>query len=66
MKISDAELIVELTKENRKYEIALQRIAAWNLPQAEWRGQPCSYEVCYGSNGARDFIKKVASDALKP
>jgi len=77
--MTDQELIVHLTKENLKFKTALQQIAAWKLPMATCEDYtmvnlgkadkpiklPCSYEMAYGSNGVRDFMRKVASDALK-
>ena len=45
---------------------ALRRIAAWELPQAQDReGNPSSYTAEYGSNGAREYFRAVAADALK-
>ncbi len=79
MKTTDAELIVELTKENRKLRKALKFIADWKLPTStysDWSrvnaGKattptqiPCSYETAHGSNGARDYIRAVAAEALQ-
>ena len=49
---------------------ALQRIADWDLPDTGkfWdkeRLVPASYESLYGSNGARDYIKNIAKEALE-
>ncbi len=48
---------------------ALQRIAKWHdefqeTGQAWPDGKPMSYGAAYGSNGQRDFMRKVAQDAL--
>lgn len=47
----------------------MQQIIAWKLPEtgkyydAEQQ-HPMSYEMCYGSNGAREYIRNLAQDAL--
>lgn len=46
---------------------AMKKIAAWDLPATgkTWEsGEPMSYESCYGSNGARDYIRTIASEAI--
>ncbi len=44
---------------------ALERIAAWELPQAfDREGKPSSYTLEYGSNGARDHFRAIAMEAL--
>lgn len=48
---------------------ALQKIAAWELPETgkfwdEEKKEPMSYGAAYGSNGERDYMKKVATAAL--
>ena len=50
-------------------ENALQKIAKWfdEFPatgQAWPSGEPMSYGACYGSNGERDYMRKVAQNAL--
>lgn len=71
------ELAASQAREDQ-YVFALQQIANWNLPEStfkDWtevnRGTakeptvvPCSYETAHGSNGARDYIRKLAGDAL--
>jgi hypothetical protein len=46
----------------------LQKIVNWEIPQTSGRfwddGQPMSYSAAYGSNGERDYMCKVAEDAL--
>ena len=49
-------------KEIRK---VLGNIADWELPEATLStGEKCHYEAAYGSNGARDYFRKLAIDAL--
>lgn len=51
----------------RKLEIALERIERWfgEFPEATLHdGTKCSYGAAYGSNGERDFMRKIAKDAL--
>lgn len=50
---------------------ALQRIAKWfgEFPETgrHWddeKASPMSYSACWGSNGERDFMRKLAQDAL--
>lgn len=51
---------------------ALERISRWvgEFPETGrfWdepkNAQPMSYSACYGSNGERDYMRKVALDAL--
>lgn len=53
--------------ENRKMRKALERIAKWRgeFPPASLRdGTPCTYETAKGSNGARDYMREVAREAL--
>ena len=52
---------------------ALQRIACWygEFPSTgkywdEEKTLPMGYDAAYGSNGERDFMRKVARDALTP
>jgi hypothetical protein len=49
---------------------ALKIIAEWKLPETGqfWdddKERPMSYGACYGSNGERDYMKMIASNALK-
>lgn len=58
----------------RRYEAhdalvkALVDVADWNFPSTGhfWNRShtPISYEVIHGSNGVRDYMKKMAADAL--
>jgi hypothetical protein len=48
---------------------ALKKIANWELPPTgkfwdEEKTRPTSYETEYGSNGARDYIKSIAKNAI--
>lgn len=57
------------TNERDALIAALKTIEAWELPPTgkfwdEERTRPTSYETEYGSNGARDYIRAVARDAL--
>lgn len=45
-----------LTGEIAALRSALERVAAWDLP--------VSYTLDYGSNGARDFMRNIAREAL--
>src|SRR5687768_13749899 len=49
---------------------ALKIIAEWKLPETGqfWdddKERPMSYGACYGSNGERDYMKMIATKALK-
>lgn len=65
---------IKLKAENERFKAineelvnALQIIADWKLPESgkSWDDDtPMSYEAAYGSNGARDFIRSVAEQAL--
>ena len=58
-----------MTTELNEVRQLLQQIADWKLPEtgkyydAEQQ-HPMSYEMCYGSNGAREYIRNLAQDAL--
>jgi len=61
--------ITALQKENEEMREALEAIANWELPVTGkfWdreEQQPVSYEVEHGSNGVRDYIRSIASEAL--
>jgi hypothetical protein len=45
---------------------ALEAIAAWKLPTGQFHddGTPKSYGYCWGSNGERDYMRKLANLAL--
>ncbi len=57
---------VEILKENRQMRKALEFIKAWDLPEVTLNGEKCSYEAARGSNGARDYMRAIATDALTP
>jgi hypothetical protein len=47
----------------------LEKLAKWELPETgkfwdEEKMRPISYESEYGSNGARDYIKRLAAQTL--
>lgn len=55
----------------QRLQDALQRIAKWvgEFPETGrfWdkeKTEPMSYSACWGSNGEREFMRKVAQDAL--
>ena len=56
--------INELLIENRKMRKALEFIYKWELPMVEHQGEMIIYEAARGSNGARDYMRKVAGDAI--
>lgn len=61
----------EITRQsNKELKEALEKIAKWEMPKTGryWDSnslEPMSYAACYGSNGERDFIRNIASEALK-
>lgn len=60
--------IIPLLDRVEKLEGALLRIEKWEMPSTGqvWDdGSPVSYGVRYGSNGERDYIKSIATEALK-
>ena len=55
----------EILLENRRMRKALEFIRDWQLPMVDdRRGGRASYESIWGSNGARDYIRKFAEDVL--
>lgn len=66
MKLSEPE-ILSILLENRKMRFALQRIEKWHgeFPSASFQGREVSYALAYGSNGERDFMRNIATEALK-
>jgi len=49
---------------------ALNRIEKWELPETgeywdDEKKEPVSFTAQFGSNGARDFIRNIAREALK-
>jgi hypothetical protein len=54
----------------QQLEQVLKIIAEWRLPETDrfWdneKKEPMSYGACYGSNGERDYMKSIATNALK-
>lgn len=61
--------IDHLTLSKLKFFETLVRISNWDLPPTGlfWdrkKTKPTSYETEFGSNGARDYIKKLAADTI--
>lgn len=59
----------QLKDKNQQLVDALEIIQNWQLPSTGqfWdkeQTQPMSFEAAYGSNGARDFMRNVANEAL--
>ena len=56
--------------ECERYKNALERVARWfgEFPQVPSRDgtEPISYGSAYGSNGERDYMRRIAYDALNP
>lgn len=60
----------ELTEQVKVMSTALKTIADWNLPETgefwdEAKTRKISYEHNYGSNGARDYMRTIAQQALE-
>lgn len=64
---TNQEHLIELENKVYAYEVALQRIAKWygEFPYTEFNGKECSYESAHGSNGARDYMRNIAKQALE-
>lgn len=63
------EKIKYLTEKNSRMINALVKIANWHgeFPETgkfNEQGEKLSYGYCYGSNGERDYMRKVANEAL--
>ena len=60
------EQLNEILLQNMSMRKALQRIAKWDLPTFKSNDgtTEVSYESMRGSNGARDFVKNIAKEAL--
>lgn len=57
-----------LAAENAGLKSACERVSMWNdFPQATLRstGEVVPYVVAYGSNGERDYMRNIATTALK-
>lgn len=57
-----------LAAENAGLKAACERVSMWNeFPQATLRstGEVVPYVVAYGSNGERDYMRNIATTALK-
>ena len=71
MKVEEAmaETIIEQQRTIRRMRLALERIAKWfgEFPAVEDSHNPggvISYGYAYGTNGERDFMRKIAKEAL--
>jgi len=54
----------QLKDENERLKEALEFIVKWDIPKVRDReGRLQSYSVMHGSNGERDFMRKIASKA---
>ena len=63
------EVAQEHLQKRRKMEVALRRVADWELPKTdefvdEEKTIPASYGYLYGSNGERNYIRQLAKNAL--
>ena len=59
--------VTRLNVRVEELEAVLCSIAAWEIPEVEDTRNPgrmLRYETAYGSNGARDFIRRMAGDVL--
>ncbi|MEP9340050.1 hypothetical protein ABKT96_09890 [Enterobacter kobei] len=67
--IENLQMQVEtLAAENAGLKAACERVSMWNdFPQATLRstGEVVPYVVAYGSNGERDYMRNIATTALK-
>ena len=68
----DFDIVEKQQRQIEKYRKALGKIARWfdEFPATgqfwdEEKTNPMSYGACFGSNGERDFMRKIATDALK-
>lgn len=62
MKDKDA---IDIMHENNRMRDALETIEIWALPVVQTEdGMFCSYESVYGSDGAKEFVRNIASEAL--
>ena len=59
----------KLEADNLRYKTALERIAKWfdEFPRVtdEKNGTTMSYGAAYGSNGERDYMRQIATEALE-
>ncbi len=74
--LSEEDALRRCRREERKLkrriedlERALQRVVDWDVPKTTGRfwddGKPMSYAAAYGLMGERDFIRRLAGNALK-
>jgi len=58
-------MLAERDSTIQRLQEALEKIADWKLPDVTDReGNPSSYEVEWGSNGARHYFRQIAREAL--
>lgn len=61
------ECVGKMHDELEIYRKALKIIEKWGIPPTgkfHENGTPKSYDYCYGSNGEKDYIRSVASEAV--
>ena len=61
--------IIQLRKDNDRMRAALKRIERWvgEFPDVKYRdGVNISYLMAYGSMGEREYMRKIAREALNP
>lgn len=62
-----AALVAQQAARIEELEAALLTVEKWTLPVTgkTWDdGSPMSYAACYGSNGERDYMRRVARNAV--
>jgi hypothetical protein len=63
----EREAVAQLQARNQELESALRHISEWSLPDTgrKWDdGSPMSYGACCGSNGERDYMRRIANTAI--
>lgn len=69
-KLDALEAATEITQLRAQVEVmrdALEAVIRWEMPitgKFHKSGDPMSYGHCYGSNGERDYIRDLATQAL--
>jgi hypothetical protein len=60
--------VKRLEGENKRLREALETVSMWMLPRTgqHWpSGGEMSYGACHGSNGERDYMRRIADAALR-
>ena len=65
------DLIMACREEIKLLRATLGKIERWEMPQTgrfwdEEKMHPMRYSECYGSNGERDYVRRIAEAALNP